>query len=141
MALFSLRPRWRRSLAAGSSLAGVLLACGDAPDADADGPTVIRTIPSNGENDVDSSLGSLSVTFSEAMAEGWSWVTETGHASPEVRGFAFYIDEVTNVLPVKLAPHTNYAIWVNSPDHQELRKFANPDGVSARAYRIQFETR
>jgi len=141
MALSSLRTRWRRSLAAGSSLAGVFLACGDAPDADAAGPTVIRTSPSNGANDVDSELAVLSVTFSEAMGRGWSWVTETGHAAPEVRGFAFYIDEVTNVLPVKLAPHTNYAIWVNSPDHEELRKFANSDGVSARAYRIQFETR
>lgn len=102
---------------------------------------MIRTIPSNGESDVDSELAVLSVTFSEAMGEGWSWVTERGHAAPEVRGFAFYIDEVTNVLPVRLAPHTSYAIWVNSPDHAELRKFANHYGVSARAYRIQFETR
>jgi hypothetical protein len=141
MAVSSLRSRWRRSIAAGSSLAGAFLACSDAPDADAAGPTVIRTIPGNGENDVDSELGLLSVTFSEAMGMGWSWVTETGHAAPEVRGFAFYVDEATNVLPVKLAPHTDYAIWVNSPDHEELRKFANPDGVSARAYRIQFETR
>jgi hypothetical protein len=135
------RSRWRRSLAAGSSLAGLLLACGGTPAADAEGPVVVHTIPSNGEDDVDSELGALSVTFSEAMGEGWSWVTETGHAAPQVQGFAFYIDEVTNVLPVKLAPHSDYAIWVNSPDHEELRKFANPDGVSARAYRIQFETR
>lgn len=141
MVLSSLHSRWRRSLVAGSGLAGVLLACGDAPESEGNGPTVIRTIPSNGESDVDSELAVLSVTFSEAMGEGWSWVTETGHAAPEVRGFAFYIDEVTNVLPVRLAPHTSYAIWVNSPDHEELRKFANPYGVSARAYRIQFETR
>ena len=140
MGISSLRSRWRRSLAAGSSLAGALLACGDAPES-ADAPTVIRTIPSNGESGVDSQLAVLSVTFSEAMGEGWSWVTETGHAAPEVRGLAFYVDEVTNVLPVRLAPRTSYAIWVNSPDHEELRKFANPDGVSARAYRIQFETR
>jgi hypothetical protein len=141
MVLSSLCSRWRRSLAAGSALTVVLLGCGDAPESEVNGPTVIRTIPSNGENDVDSELAVLSVTFSEAMGEGWSWVTETGHAAPEVRGFAFYIDEVTNVLPVRLAPHTNYAIWVNSPDHTELRKFANPYGVSAHAYRIQFETR
>jgi hypothetical protein len=133
--------RWRHTLAAGSSVAGLLLACGGAPEADAGGPIVIDTVPSNGADDVDSELGALRVTFSEAMGEGWSWVTETGHAAPRVQGFAFYIDDVTNVLPVELAPHTDYAIWVNSPDHEELRKFANPDGVSARAYRIQFETR
>ena len=141
MDLRSLPSRWRRSPVAASVLAGVLLACGGAPESEATGPTVIRTIPSNGQNDVDSELAVLSVTFSEAMGEGWSWVTETGHAAPEVRGLAFYIDAVTNVLPVRLAPHTSYAIWVNSPDHEELRKFANPYGVSARAYRIQFETR
>ncbi|HEU4584022.1 MAG TPA: Ig-like domain-containing protein [Polyangiaceae bacterium] len=136
----SLLSPWRRALA-GPSLTLLLVACSGASEADANRPTVVRTVPSNGEHDVDSELGALSVTFSEAMGDGWSWVTETGHAAPEVQGFAFYIDDLTNVLPVKLAPHTNYAIWVNSPDHEELRKFANTDGVSARAYRIQFETR
>jgi hypothetical protein len=104
-------------------------------------PTVVSTVPSDGEVDVDSELAALSVTFSESMGEGWSWVTEANHRAPEVKGFAFYVDDVTNVLPVKLSPHTSYAIWVNSPDHAELRKFANPDGVAARAHRVQFETR
>jgi hypothetical protein len=102
---------------------------------------VVNTVPSDGELDVDSDLGALSVTFNESMGAGWSWVTEKGHRAPEVKGLAFYVDESTNVLPVQLAPHTRYAIWVNSPDHVELRKFANPDGVAARAYRVQFETR
>jgi len=106
-----------------------------------DGPIVVSTVPSDGEVDVDSQLEALSVTFSESMGDGWSWVTETGHRGPEVKGFAFYVDDVTNVLPVELSPHTSYAIWVNSPDHAELRKFANTVGVSARAYRVQFETR
>jgi len=122
------------------SLCALLAGCGST-DEGAGGPSVVSTVPSDGEVDVDSELGSLSVTFSESMGDGWSWVTETGHSAPEVKGFAFYVDEVTNVLPVQLAPHTSYAIWVNSPDHAELRKFANPEGVSARAYRIQFETR
>ncbi|MEO8179302.1 MAG: hypothetical protein ABI895_10755 [Deltaproteobacteria bacterium] len=128
--------RWGCTLCAG------LLGCSAADATDsADGPIVVNTVPSDGERDVDSDLGVLSVTFNESMGDGWSWVTETGHRAPEVKGLAFYVDEVTNVLPVQLAPHTSYAIWVNSPDHAELRKFANPDGVSARAYRIQFETR
>jgi hypothetical protein len=130
------RVRWRCALCA--SLAGCSAADATAP---ADGPIVVNTVPSDGELDVDSELAALSVTFNESMGDGWSWVTETGHRAPEVKGFAFYVDDVTNVLPVQLAPHTRYAIWVNSPDHAELRKFANPDGVSARAYRIEFETR
>jgi hypothetical protein len=142
----SFRSRWRGLFSAAwtatcAALGCAVSACAGAPDAGGDRPIVIRTIPGNGESGVDSALGVLTVTFSEAMGDGWSWVTETGHAAPEVRGLAFYIDEVTNVLPVKLAPQTDYAIWVNSPDHQELRRFANPDGVSARAARIQFETR
>jgi Bacterial Ig-like domain len=127
-----------------AGLGAVLCACGAAvgPQPEAPGPTVVSTVPSDGDGDVDAELGALSVTFSEAMApEGWSWVTEAGRSAPEVTGFAFYVDELTNVLPVQLAPHTSYAIWVNSPDHAELRKFANPDGVSAEAYRIEFSTR
>jgi Bacterial Ig-like domain len=119
----------------------VLSGCGASDAAQPEGPTVVSTVPADGEVDVDAQLGALSVTFNESMGDGWSWVTETGHSAPEVTGFAFYVDELTNVLPVHLAPHTGYAIWVNSPDHAELRKFTNTDGVSARAYRIEFETR
>jgi hypothetical protein len=124
-----------------ASLCGLLAGCGPTDATADDGPSVVRTVPSDGEVDVDAELGALSVTFSESMGDGWSWVTEAGRSAPEVKGFAFYVDEVTNVLPVHLAPHTSYAIWVNSPDHAELRKFANAEGVSARAYRIEFETR
>jgi hypothetical protein len=122
-------------------LALACCACGAPGDTATPRPTVVSTVPSDGDVAVDAELGALSVTFSEAMGEGWSWVTETGHSAPEVTGFAFYVDDVTNVLPVQLAPHTSYAIWVNSPDHAELRKFVNTQGVSARAYRIEFETR
>jgi hypothetical protein len=131
----------RRSLLAWTGGAIASCACSAPDDAAAQGPTVVSTVPSDGDLGVDAALGALSVTFSEAMGEGWSWVTETGHSAPQVTGFAFYVDELTNVLPVHLAPRTSYAIWVNSPDHAELRKFANTEGVSARAYRIQFETR
>jgi hypothetical protein len=118
--------------------------CGTAEEAEAteDGPEVIRTVPSDGEVDVAAELGALSVTFSESMERaGWSWVTEAGRSAPSVTGIPFYVDELTNVLPVRLQPHTSYVIWVNSPDDAELRKFANEDGISAPAYRIRFRTR
>ncbi|HKO92791.1 MAG TPA: Ig-like domain-containing protein, partial [Polyangiaceae bacterium] len=108
--------------------------CGAAGDAEPmeSGPAVIRTVPSDGEVDVDANLGELRVTFSESMHRaGWSWVTEAGRSAPSVTGIPFYEDELTNVLPVRLQPHTSYVIWVNSPDDAELRKFASEDGISA----------
>jgi hypothetical protein len=121
----------------------VLLGCGEPDLAEAvGGPVVVRTVPADGDTDVDASLPALSVTFSEAMLrEGWSWVTELEHAAPEVTGAAFYVDDVTNMLPVQLLPQTSYVVWVNSPDDERLRKFASAAGVAARAYRIRFRTR
>ena len=118
--------------------------CGAAEEAEPteDGPEVIRTVPSDGQVDVDAELGALSVTFSESMEpEGWSWVTEAGRSAPSVTGIPFYVDELTNVLPVRLQAHTSYVIWVNSPHDAELRKFTSEDGISVPAYRIRFRTR
>ena len=119
-------------------------ACGAPEDAASteSAPAVIRTVPGDGEVDVDAELDALSVTFSQSMEPaGWSWVTEAGRSAPSVTGFPFYVDELTNVLPVRLQAHTSYVIWVNSPHDAELRKFASEDGVAAPAYRIRFRTR
>jgi len=105
-------------------------------------PTVVESVPAAGDMAVDSSLGEVTVTFSEAMEiSGWSWVTEDGHSVPSVDGIPFYADEWTAVLPVNLEPNTMYAVWVNSPDDASLRKFASADGIAAKAYRINFHTR
>jgi hypothetical protein len=109
---------------------------------DENAPTVVDTVPAAGDMAVDSSLSEVTVTFSEAMeVSGWSWVTEDGHAVPNVNGIPFYADVFTAVLPVYLKPDTHYALWVNSPDDESLRKFASADGITARAYRINFHTR
>lgn len=137
-------PPLARSLHACTLAACALVAgCGDVDVRDGrDGPVVVSTVPADGETDVDASLPELSVTFSEAMLrEGWSWVTERRHPAPAVTGAAYFVDDVTNVLPVQLLPATSYAVWVNSPDDEQLRKFASTAGVPARAYRIRFTTR
>lgn len=104
-------------------------------------PTVIDSMPADGEVGVDAELGEITATFSTVMATGgWSWVTETGVPAPVVTGLPFYVDDMTTVLPVRLEPDTEYAVWVNSPDDRELRKFTSADGVSARAHRISFRT-
>jgi len=109
---------------------------------DENAPTVVESVPAAGDMAVDSTLSEVTVTFSEAMEiSGWSWVTEDGHSVPSVNGIPFYADEWTAVLPVYLEPNTTYAVWVNSPDDASLRKFASADGVTAKAYRINFHTR
>lgn len=108
---------------------------------EANAPTVIDSVPGDGEVDVDVELPKITATFSTAMAtEGWSWVTEIGRRAPVVTGLPFYVDDMTTVLPVRLEPDTEYAIWINSPDDRELRKFTSADGVAARAHRIRFRT-
>ena len=127
-----------------AGLLALLPACGaeDSTAFEADAPTVVDTVPLDGEVDVDIELEQISATFSESMqTEGWSWVTEAGRPAPVVTGLPFYIDDMTTVLPVRLEPNTEYVVWVNSPDDADLRKFANSDGVSARAHRIRFTTR
>jgi hypothetical protein len=122
----------------------LLPACGaeDSTAFEADAPIVVDTVPLDGEVDVDIELQQISATFSESMqTEGWSWVTEAGRPAPVVTGLPFYVDDTTTVLPVRLEPNTEYVLWVNSPDDADLRKFANSDGVSARAHRIRFTTR
>jgi hypothetical protein len=121
----------------------LLVAC-SAADGDSElvgAPTVIDSMPADGELGVDAELGEITATFSTVMAtEGWSWVTEIGRRAPVVTGLPFYVDDMTTVLPVRLERDTEYAIWINSPDDRELRKFTSADGVSARAHRIRFRT-
>lgn len=122
----------------------LLVACSAADEDDVlalGAPKVIESMPADGEVGVSAELGEITATFSTVMAtEGWSWVTEIGVPAPVVTGLPFYVDDITTVLPVRLEPDTEYAIWVNSPDDRDLRKFASADGVAARAHRIRFRT-
>jgi hypothetical protein len=124
-----------------------LSACGGEDDVERessspDAPVVVETSPRDGEEHVQSSLDSITATFSEAMdLEGWSWVTEIGRSAPSITGFPFYLNETTTVLPVRLQPSTTYVIWVNSPDDEALRNFKDADGIPAPAHRIRFTTR
>lgn len=117
------------------------MACSGEPAVERGAPLVIETVPADGEVGVDAGLREIRATFSSAMrTQGWSWVTEVGRSAPEVTGIPHYVDEVTAVLPVRLAPHTSYVVWVNSPDDDALRKFESIEGVTAPAHRIGFTT-
>jgi hypothetical protein len=127
------------------AVALALCACGSPEAADnefaPDAPFVIESSPRDGDSGVSAELAHITATFSEEMdLGGWSWVTEVDYSAPSITGIPFYIDTTTTVLPVRLEPNTSYAIWLNSPEDAELRKFMSLDGVSARAHRIAFTT-
>lgn len=103
-------------------------------------PRVVSTVPENGSQDVDPSLGEMSVTFDEEMIDGnWSWAYEDKNTFPQIVGQAYY-DETNkiNKLPVKLEPNKEYAIWVN---HADYKNFKDKAGNSAIPYRFTFKTR
>ena len=102
-------------------------------------PTVLQTVPANGDSDVDPSLSELSVTFSEPMQDGnWSWVYESKESFPTMLGHPRFEEGLTtNVLPVRLEPDKEYVVWVNSA---EFTNFKDAAGNSAPPFRFTFST-
>ena len=103
-------------------------------------PKVISTVPANGDQSVDPSLSTLSVTFSEPMKDGnWSWAYTTKETFPETTGQPRYEDNHTkNVLPVRLEPNKEYEIWINS---SRFRNFRDKAGNPSESYKLVFRTR
>ena len=103
-------------------------------------PVVVKTVPQAGATDVDPGLKMIRVTFSKDMEdEAWSWVQLSDESFPKVDGKPDYEkDKRTCVLPVKLEPGKNYAIWLNS---DKFDNFKHSDGRSAVPYLLVFETK
>ena len=103
-------------------------------------PTVVSTVPANGDQAVDSSLTMLSVTFSESMVDGnWSWAYTTEETFPETTGEPRYEENYTkNVLPVRLEPNTTYEVWINS---SSFMNFKDKAGNPLEPYKLVFKTR
>ncbi len=121
---------------AGTALAGGGVSVQSMP------PVVVATFPKAGDTKVDPAIGEIRVTFSKDMMTDnmWSWVIHTQDSFPEVAGDARYLaDGRTNVLPVRLYPGRQYAIWFNSADgsHNAFRDRANNPAVP---YLLVFET-
>lgn len=103
-------------------------------------PTVIDTFPKNGAQDVDPSITEISVTFSEGMSEGsWSWAYKDPYKVPDMPGDPYYTDGNTrNVLPVKLKPDKEYALWINT---DKFNYFRDTSGNPAVPYEFKFKTK
>ena len=102
-------------------------------------PLVVKTTPAALADNVDPSLGKMTVTFDRPMIDkSWSW-TGGGETYPEAAGKISYdANRTTCTMPVKLQPGKVYWVGVNSPSH---RNFKTPDRVPAKWYIILFATR
>ena len=104
-------------------------------------PSVIKTVPQCGADDVDPNLGEISVTFSKEMkvtGHCWSWCSESDSTFPHLNGDPKFLeDKRTCVLHVKLEPEKTYAIWVNT---EQFHSFQDPMGHKAVPYLLVFKT-
>ena len=103
-------------------------------------PKIVSTSPANDAKDVDPTTTEVTVTFDRDMSASFTWNGDGPGFPfvPEVR--AFWRDQRTCVLPVKLAPGRDYRIGLNtfSPNYQSFR---SAKGARAMPMTIRFSTR
>lgn len=121
------------------AMAIALLLCGCGAK-DTVPPKVVSTSPPNGAEDVDPSLGQISVTFNEPMMDkSWSWCYEDKDRFPQMTNDPYYTENNTKcVLPVELVPNKEYVVWINTVNFKGFRdKAGNP----ADPHKFAFKTR
>lgn len=103
-------------------------------------PVVVKTIPQSGAVNVDPATKEIVVVFAKEMTDGsWSWSTAGKNNYPGSTGKPSYrADKRSCVLPVKLEPGKDYAIWVNSA---KFNNFKDASGKSAVPYLLVFRTK
>jgi len=116
--------------------AGTALAC-FAISAYAVPPKVTRTIPKNGDQNVDPGLRNIRIEFDQNMNQGGMSVCGSGPSFPKTAGKPKWISKKTLVMRVKLQPNHEYELSVNS---QSYKNFKNVQGESAVVYPIKFKT-
>jgi hypothetical protein len=100
-------------------------------------PRVIRTVPENGNRNVDPGLGEIQVVFdSDMRSDGYSFVGG-GPGFPKPAGQPRWLDRRTCALPVQLDPDHDYSFSINS---ERFIKFQGTDGVPAVPMPVTFHT-
>jgi len=79
-------------------------------------PYVVSTYPQKGAIVDANEVSEIVVTFSEPVSQNsYAFVTSKNGEYPETTGKPYFINSTTVVLPVKLKPSTNYALFINLP--------------------------
>jgi beta-lactamase regulating signal transducer with metallopeptidase domain len=101
-------------------------------------PHVVATTPAVGATDVDPALTEITVTFNQDMGGGMSWTGGGPDFPPGQEGQkAYWHDQRTCVLPVKLEAGHYYRVGINSKSY---RNFASDQGMAALPSAIYFTT-
>ncbi len=100
-------------------------------------PKVVKTVPDNGDIDVDPNLTEIRIAFDQAMAQGGMSIVGGGETFPEMRGKPKWTSPRTIAMRVKLEP--NHAYWL-SINNDQFQNFTNKAGEPAVPYPIQFRT-
>ena len=102
-------------------------------------PKVVKTIPENGNKDIDPATAELRIVFDQPMRPGGrSLVNSSRGIFPDLIGQPRWEDEKTFVWPMKLDPNTDYWLSVNSA---RFTNFRSKNGEPAVPYPIAFSTR
>lgn len=103
-------------------------------------PRVVSTYPQKGSVVDASEVSKIVVTFSEPVNQNrYSFVTSKNGEFPETTGKPYFINSTTVVLPVKLKPSTNYALFINLPP--KYTGFTDLDGNPVAPYELVFKTK
>lgn len=100
-------------------------------------PKVIKTVPENGAQDVNSSLRQIRIVFDQDMNQDGYSICGGGQNYPETVGKLRWIDKRTIVMGVRLVPNHKYQLSINCPDYKNFR---SAQGESVEPYPIEFRT-
>ena len=100
-------------------------------------PKVTKTIPENGDQNVDPGLRKIRIEFDQVMSQDGYSVCGGGPKYPKMIGKPKWINKHTLLMRVKLSPSHEYELSVNCPSY---RNFKNLQGESAVIYPIKFKT-
>jgi len=102
-------------------------------------PKVVKTIPANGDENVDPALPELRVVFDQPMSTGGMSIVGAGIKYPKFAGRdqCRWDDDKTLVYKWTLEPNHEYSLSFNS---SKFKNFKSETGESAEPYPLSFKT-
>lgn len=100
-------------------------------------PRVVRTIPENGEQDVDPALKQIRIEFDQDMNRGGFSICGSGPKFPKTIGKARWVNKRTIVMRVRLKENHEYHLSANC---RSAKNFRSVGGEPAVIYPVKFRT-
>ncbi|MDD5011450.1 MAG: HEAT repeat domain-containing protein, partial [Phycisphaerae bacterium] len=118
-------------------LIGAIVLALMASSANASPPKVIKTVPENGQQDVDPTLKAIRIVFDQDMAMSGYSICGGGPMFPKTAGQLRWVNNKTLVMRVELEPNHEYQMSINCPGYQNCK---NTRGEPAEIYPVNFKT-